>query len=180
VSPIAYDLVLNATPSPGFVVTQGYGFPESTLEQTKLSVSTVFLSRRRGALLLRIEPEHDAAYDALSIGLSLKYLTTQGEAMEESFAKNFSGFTEDNSFEQDGVHKTVALGRLVSAMREAAELYATDRDAAISVLQHALVQLEDAQGSLNDPALQKEVAFSADLLGLMREGASQESSYGGF
>jgi Ca-activated chloride channel family protein len=180
VSPIAYNLVLDAKPSQGFVVAQGYGFPESTLGEASLSVSTVFLSRRRGALLLRIGPENDATFDALSIDLSLSYQTTDGEPREEAFTKHFSILTEDHSFEQDGVHKTVALGRLVSAMKEAAELYGTDRDSAISVLLRAQVQFEDAQDSLDDPALQKEVAFAAELLELMRQGASQESFYGGF
>lgn len=180
VSPIAYDLVLEATPSEGFVVAKGYGFPESTVNEASLSVSTVFLSRRRGALLLRIGPVHDEAFDRLSVGLSLRYQTTNGEPREEAFTKDFAVFTEDNSFEQLGVDKTVALARLVSAMKTAAELYGEDRDNAISVLQRAHLQFEDAQSVMDDPGLARELAFSADLLELMRQGASQESFYGGF
>jgi len=180
VSPIAYDLVLEATPSEGFVVAKGYGFPESTVNEASLSVSTVFLSRRRGALLLRIGPVHDEAFDRLSVGLSLRYQTTNGEPREEAFTKDFAVFTEDNSFEQPGVDKTVALARLVSAMKTAAELYGEDRDNAISVLQRARFQFEDAQSVMDDPGLARELAFSADLLELMRQGASQESFYGGF
>ena len=180
VSPIAYDLVLEATPSEGFVVAEGYGFPKSTVEEASLSVSTVFLSRRRGALLLRIGPVDDETFDALSVGLSLRYQTTHGEPREEAFTKDFSIFTEDDSFEQVGVAKTVALARLVSAMKAAAELYGEDRESAISVLERAHFQFEGAQSAMDDPGLAGELAFSADLLELMRTGASQESFYGGF
>ena len=97
-----------------------------------------------------------------------------------SFTKDFSVFTDDNSFEQVGVEKTVALARLVSAMKAAAELYGEDRDNAISVLERAHFQFEGAQSAMDDPGLAGELAFSADLLELMRTGASQESFYGGF
>ncbi len=180
VSPIAHDLVLQATASDGFVVAEGFGFPESTLEEASLSVSTVFLSRRRGALLLRISPENAATFDALSVQVSLQYQTIDGELREEAFTKDFSTFTADVSFEQAGVHKTVALARLVSAMKKAAEAYGSDRDTAVSILQEAHLQFEETLDTLDDPALERERAFSADLLQLMREGASQESFYGGF
>ena len=110
----------------------------------------------------------------------MEYLTTDGEPIEEAFTKDFSTLIEDNSFEQVGVHKTVALARLVSAMKQAAELYEADRDSAVSILQRAHAQFEEAQDVLNDPALDAEVTFSADLLELMRKGAPQESFYGGF
>jgi hypothetical protein len=50
----------------------------------------------------------------------------------------------------------------------------------VSVLQRAQSQLQEAQAVLDDPDLETEVAFSTDLLELMRRGATQESFYGGF
>lgn len=180
VSPIAYDLVLRATSSPGFVVADGYGFPESTLGEASLSVSTVFLSRRRGALLLRFSAEDGKPLGTLSTELSLEYRTTDGEPVSETFVKEFSQLTDDERFEQQGVHKTVALARLVTAMKHAAEIYGEDADGAVATLQSAHTQFEEALDALNDPALDAERAFSANLIALMREGAPQDSFYGGF
>jgi Ca-activated chloride channel family protein len=179
VSPIAYDLVLAASSSEGFVVAEGYGFPESTLGEASLSVSTVFLSRRRGALLLRIAPENGQAFDDLSMELSLTYQTIDGDPVTETFTKDFSALTEED-FEQNGVRKTVVLARLVASMKEAAELYGTDADSAISVLQNAHAQFEESLDAMEDATLEPERTFSAALLQLMREGATQEPFYGGF
>jgi len=180
VSPIAHDLELRATASSGFVVADGYGFPESTTGDAGLSVSTVFLSRRRGALLLRFAAEAGEPLQSLTAELSLSYRTIDGDLVEESFVKDFSTFPEASGFEQVGVEKTVLLARLVTAMKEAAELYATDRDSAVAVLQAGHAQFEDSLGSIEDAGLEAERSFSAELLRLMREGASQESFYGGF
>ena len=148
--------------------------------EASLSVSTVFLSRRSGALLLRIAPENGQAFDDLSMELSLAYQTIDGEPVTETFTKDFSTLGEDESFEQEGLRKTVALARLVAAMKDAAELYGTDADSAISVLQSAHAQFEEALEAMDDPALETERVFSTELLTLMREGATQESFYGNF
>ena len=97
-------------------------------------------------------------------------------ALEEEF----SALSDEAPFEQASVHKTVALARLVSAMKEAAEIYRTDQDGAVAVQQRAHTQFEDALMDLDDDALEPERELSAALLSLMRTGASQESFYGGF
>ena len=147
-----------------------------------MSVSSVFLSRRRGALLLRIEAEagSDVSFDALSVDLALEYETLEGEVRSEAFTKGFSALSDEAPFEQASVHKTVALARLVSAMKEAAEIYGTGQDGAVAVQQRAHTQFEEALMELEDPALEQERELSAALLSLMRSGASQESFYGGF
>lgn len=180
VSPIAHALSLRATASDGFVVAEGYGFPESTTEEASLSVSSVFLSRRRGALLLRIDPETDASFETLSVEVSLEYETLEGELRTETFLKELSELTDQAPFEQPGVRKTVLLARLVAGMEEAAELYGENRDEAIAVMQRCHSQLETALEDVDDPDLDEELAFSEALLRLMRDGASQESLYGGF
>lgn len=180
VSPIAYALSLRAAASDGFMVAEGYGFPESTVDEASLEVSSVFLSRRRGALLLRIDPETDASFDELSVEVSLEYETLDGELRTESFLKELSHRTNEAPFEQPGVRKTVILARLVSGMKEAADLYGEDRDEAIAVMTRCHMQLAGALEGLDDPGLDTELAFSGALLRLMREGASQASFYGGF
>ena len=180
VSPIAYELDLRVSASEGFTVGQGYGFPESTLNEASLTVSTVFLSRRRGALLLRIDPPAETDLDELSVEVALDYQTAEGDEVSQAFVKDFPSLDGEPSFEQVGVHKTVALARLVSSMKAAAELYGAERDSAISVLQAAHVRFEEVADALEDPDLERERELSADLLTLMREGASQDSFYGGF
>ena len=54
VSPVAYDLHLAVTPSPGDSVADSYGFPGSDPATPSLDVSTVFRSNNRGALLVRL------------------------------------------------------------------------------------------------------------------------------
>lgn len=181
-SPIAHQLVLRATASEGFAVAEGYGFPESTVDEASMSVSSVFLSRRRGALLLRLEAkaESDLPLDALSVDVSLEYEMLDGARRSEAFTKSFSALNDDTPFEQASVHKTVALARLVSAMKEAAEIYGTDQDSAVAVQQRAHMQFEGALVELKDAALEPERELSAALLSLMRNGAPQESFYGGF
>ena len=179
VSPIAYGLAVDARSSEGFLVADRYGFPESTIAGARLSVSTVFLSRRRGALLIRLAPEGGSTFDQLTVDVSLEYETVAGEPIREEFVKEFSSLGED-AFEQEGVRKTVLLARLVTAMRDAADRYGVDRDTAIAGLQLAHAQFEEALGEQSDGELELERAFSARLLELMRQGASQESFYGGF
>ena len=181
-SPIAHELVLRVTASEGFSVAEGYGFPESTVDGASMSVSSVFLSRRRGALLLRIEAEAESepSFDALTVDLTLEYETLDAQVRSEAFTKGFSALSDEAPFEQASVHKTVALARLVSAMKEAAEIYRTDQDGAVAVQQRAHTQFEDALMDLDDDALEPERELSAALLSLMRTGASQESFYGGF
>ena len=110
----------------------------------------------------------------------MEYQTAGGDPVRETFTKDFSTLGEDESFEQEGLRKTVALARLVAAMKDAAELYGTDADSAISILQSAHAQFEEALEAMDDPALETERVFSTELLTLMREGATQESFYGNF
>ena len=112
--------------------------------------------------------------------LALEYRTIGGDLVAESFTKAFSTFTNEAPFEQEGVRKTVLLARLVTAMKEAADIYASDPDSAVDQLRAAHAQFEESLRPDDDPGLQAELAFSAELLRLMQEGAPQESFYGGF
>ncbi len=179
-SPIAHDLELRATASEGFAVAEAYGFPESTTRETSLSVSTVFLSKRRGALLVRLAAEEASTLQELTTELSLQYRTLDGELFTESFTNSFADLGEDAPFEQDGVRKTVLLARLVTGMKDAAEQYGSDQDSATALLESAYDQFASAIDGLDDPSLEAERSFAGRLLELMQEGASQESFYGGF
>ena len=49
-TPIAYDLSLAVTPSPDLGIAEAYGFPGTFAADPELTVSTIFLSKRKGAV----------------------------------------------------------------------------------------------------------------------------------
>lgn len=178
VSPIAYDLSLELIPSDGFEVAEGYGFPTANKE-AKLDVSTVFLSKRRGGLLVRFATQNDISN--FSVEATLSYKTSQGQLLEEKLSANTTGQTLDKRghyYGQPSVGKTVALALLVSAINEAATLYGSDAETAVSLLDKALTRFKADVESLADDALAPEVKLSEDLLQLMKDGASQGTLYG--
>ncbi len=183
VSPIAYDLVVGVTPSTGFHVADAYGFPSGDDGEvgSAMDVSTVFLSRRKGALLLRIEPDEGTELAGMRLSGSLSYQTPQGDLVEEAVDAMYSGEPLDKRgkyFEQPGVGKTVALAVLVSSMREAAELYSRERELAIATMTGALARFSADAQALDDEALSAEVDLAHDLLQLMEQGADQGNLYG--
>jgi Ca-activated chloride channel family protein len=182
VSPIAYDMVVDVTPSAGFNVAETYGFPSSDEEViTTLDVSTVFLSRRKGALLLRVEPESGTDLNGMSLSGSLTYVTPEGEQVEEDVETAYAGEPVDDRgqyFEQQSVGKTVALALLVSSMHETARLYGEDREQSIAIMRGALARFSADAESLADEALAPEVDLAHNLLALMEQGAEQGDLYG--
>ncbi|MFW5920546.1 MAG: vWA domain-containing protein [Polyangiales bacterium] len=183
VSPIAYDLRIELEASSGFGVVEGYGFPTGEAEgQASMEVSTVFLSERKGALLLQLAPLGDTAMSELAVSGRLSYTTPAGEPVEQSLELQVPAESvpaEGSWFEQPGVEKTTALALLVSGMREAAELYGSDRDAAVETMRAAYERFEADAEAIDDPAIGEEVGFAGQMLELMQSGASQETFYGG-
>lgn len=178
VSPIAYDLKLELLPAAGFEVAEGYGFPTANKE-AKLDVSTVFLSKRRGGLLVRFNTEQSVTTFAVDAALS--YTTPEGLNLEENLSANTTGQTLDNRghfYAQASVGKTVALAILVSSMNQAATLYGSDAEAAISLLEKARLRFQADAEALADSALMPEVKLTEDLLQLMKDGAEQGTLYG--
>lgn len=182
VSPIAYDMLVDVTPSTGFHIADTYGFPSSDDEVISvLDVSTVFLSRRKGALLLRIEPDDGTELTGMSFSGNLSYRTPDGEPVEQEVAAAYVGEPLDESgqyFDQATMGKTVALAILVSSMKDAAELYSVDREQAIEIMTGALARISADAQALGDEALTSEVDLANDLLQLMEQAAPQGDLYG--
>ena len=177
-NPIAYDLTLEVTPSDDFEVAEGYGFPTADRE-AKLQTSTVFLSKRKGALLVRLEPTAETT--DLAVSGSLTYETLTGEEVTDTLQAALDA-SDDFVFEQASVGKTVALALLVANAKDAAELYATQQDAAVTLMRAAAERFEADVERLGADAgsLRDEVAFADALLTLMEEGAEQGTLYGQF
>jgi Ca-activated chloride channel family protein len=183
VSPIAYDLSVQAEPSANLELAEAYGFPKSgDAPSASLDVATVFLSKRRGGLLLELAPLGDASLEPSQVDLSLSYVDQHGQPFSETLTASFdgSGRLDDRGIymPQDGIAKAVSLALLVSGMRDAAELYGSDRAAAIERLSPTLDRFAADAAAIADADLQTEAEFWPQLLTLMEQGATQGSFYG--
>ncbi|MBN1771215.1 MAG: VWA domain-containing protein, partial [Deltaproteobacteria bacterium] len=175
VSPIAYDLQVKLQTSSGFRLAGSYGFPGNDGEtEASLEVATVFLSRRKGAMLVRLAPLEAGPFEAAAASLSLRYAGVDGTPLDESLDVRYEGQTLDEHgrwLPQPGLARTVALALLVSGMREAAEQYATDHAAAVATLEAARERFASDIAGLADEAMDAELEFADALLALMRAGA---------
>ncbi len=182
VSPIAYDLAVELIPVGGISIADAYGFPGEHQTTAGFQVATVFLSRRKGALLLRLtSPLSFVGFSGQRVRGRLTYETVQGEQVEDQFVAVCDGWDTDDRgmfFEQPVVGKTVALAVLVSNMRRAAAEYESSRQRAVEIMQAVVERFEADAGSLHDEALQPEVDLAGRLLRLMEQGAPQGDLYG--
>lgn len=181
-SPIAYDLTMSVEVPAGFSIRERYGFPEGTEERIDLEVSTVFLSKRKGALLLGIAPEQGSdAVEAFTAHAGLRYTTPEGEDVALALEAAYEGESLDSRDQyhaQPATARVVALALLVTGMREAADLYGESGGAAAVELMQIVRDrfAADIEG-LEDGALAAELDFADALLALMEEGAPQGSLY---
>ena len=174
-TPLAYDLSLELSPR-GSSVAEGYGFP-TTSGKAELTASTVFLSKRRGALLVRFSSED---FSNFGVTGTLSYTTPAGEPVSETASVSYDGtpLSERGTyFQQPSVGKTVALALLFSGMREAAERYGeSQRDAA--ALMAKVTERVKADAEMLGADLADEVNLARDLSALMEAGAKQGTFYG--
>ena len=183
-SPIAYDLDVEITPDGGFSEVTGYGFPG---DDSGFRVASVFLSRRRGALLLRMTGD---TFEHLGARVDMSYRTPAGETRDEYLELVPStGATPDDEgryFEQYGPQKSTALASLVSGLKEAAELYGSDPEEAVTIALMICAVFEsdaaalEAWGEGDGDEIDREILFANQVLELMQSGANQGTLYGGF
>ncbi|OGQ24064.1 MAG: hypothetical protein A2138_11260 [Deltaproteobacteria bacterium RBG_16_71_12] len=176
-SPIANGLEMTLTPDAGATVSAAYGFPGGG---TSLSVASVFLSKRRGALLVEL----DGLAPGFSAAGTLRY-TVPGQAasIEEDLSVAHDGVVDErgHGYQQPSVAKAVALALLVTGMRAAAERYQADQDdEAVAGMEVVAARIAEDADATDDPALEPEVALAQALLELLRAGAPQGSLYGGY
>jgi Ca-activated chloride channel family protein len=185
VCPLAYDLSVNLEAGPGYQIAASYGFPgEAGAARSTLEVATVFLSRRKGGMLVKLVPTAGGPIDPTSAQLKLDYLTPDGQPRTELLQADYAGQALSPSGQympQIGVARATALALLVSGMQRAAELYdPANPTAAVDILQAALNRfVADVAEHQDSAELQGEVTFAQDLLALMQSGAPQGNLYGG-
>ena len=183
VSPIAYDMSMTVETTEGVTIHDAYGFPEGTEASTGLDVSTVFLSRRKGALLVSVRPPalgEDGVLGAFDMVANLRYVTLAGEVVEQQLEAAYQGEPVDERghyYEQPSTGKAVALAVLVSGMHEAAVLYTEDQAAAIARMTAVRDRFAADAESLGNETLAPELQLAQDLLALMEQGAAQGGWY---
>lgn len=174
--PIAYDLSLSVKTESGTTIARGLGFPgaPSASDQIDLEVASVFLSRRRGALLIEARGA-ELAGGRVNVGLS--YFEPDGEPVEASLDVVLPALTADETeaHTQEVTRRSVALALMVDGMREAARVYPSSREAALEHARAAHARIEAAALATEDEALETEVALAADLVTLIENGAPQRS-----
>ncbi|MCB9559701.1 MAG: VWA domain-containing protein [Kofleriaceae bacterium] len=180
-TPLAYDLTLDVAPSAGLAVDTAYGFPTGPGEDPGLDVSTVFLSKRHGALLVSLRADAVDALDGLAADLTLSFTTPGGDVRSQQLHVARDGAAIDERgqwFAQPSVATTTALALLVSGMHDAAAAYAVDPAGAQAVMDAADVRFAADAAGLADPDLDVEVALSAAMRQLVADRAPQGSLYG--
>ncbi len=183
VSPIAYDLRVEMDAPEGFTLSQAYGFPTAGNgdPEATLDIATVFLSRRKGAMLLELTPE---AYEvgAFDMGGYITYTTPEGAPIVADVIASHDGVVDERGqgWEQHSVGKTTALALLVEGMKQAATEYGPDPAVAVETMTEVHGRFAGDAESLDDVALPPEVELAAALLELMENGAPQETSLYGY
>jgi len=180
-TPIAYSLRVNVALANNWSIHRGLGFPAASDDQLiGLKAESVFLSKRKGALLVELSSPDDTA-TGLSGNFSLAYLEPDGTPIDDSAAFAWDGTALDARgqwFAQHGVARTTALGLLTDAMHEAAVLYGTDQQHAFEVMSAASERFIADAAALGDDDLGVEVELSAALTDLIKNRAPQGTLYG--
>lgn len=182
--PIAYDLRMAVYPQDGLELSESYGIPaDDGAVNIGLNVSTVFLSRKKGAILLRfLGPEGVGLEGSLEVNADLAYTSIEGEEITDHIMTSVSADELDDrgmAFSQESVAKSVALAVLVRGMHAASELYATDHDAGEAAMNAVVERIEADAEAIGDDALEAEAQLARDLRDLMAADANQGDLYSG-
>jgi Ca-activated chloride channel family protein len=174
--PIAYDLLVDVHGEGETTVAGAYGFPGREDDDVALEVSTVFLSKKKGALLVELNLDDDRAFSAKA---ALSYTTPGGELVEDSLlASSLAPAGVTQSFGQLSTQKAVALAILVEGMKLAARYYGTEPATAVAQMEIVVSRIESDVELIGDDTLEPEAQLARDLLALMEQDAPQGDLYG--
>jgi Ca-activated chloride channel family protein len=175
---IAENLRLNLGPEAPWIIDRGIGLPAADDGQLALQVNSLFLSRRRGALLVALDPRGAALTD-LDLDLRLAYVD-DGVTHEETLPITLADVpspTPARWHAQPGVAATAALALLTEAMHEAALAYSIEGTDAAATLDAALAAFDLDVAAITDETVRADVAgereLASALRGLIARGAPQ-------
>jgi Ca-activated chloride channel family protein len=179
-TPIAFDLRVNIALADGWSIDRGLGFPApSDGEQIGLKANSVFLSRKKGALVAALTPPSGSTA-SLAGSFSLAYRDAAGAEITQQLPFSYDGtpLTDGRWFAQHGADRAVALALLIEGMHEAAAGYSINPDAAEATLAAAVDRFTADAARLADEDLGVELQFSSDMLALVHDRATQGTLYG--
>ena len=180
VAPIAHDLSVGLRLPAGLDLDTPYGFPAAFAEDPTLSAASVFLSKRRGALLVSITGDALALADPTA-DLDLRWVTPGGFEKSTALRVGWADAELDERGHWAGqptVARTTALALLVEGMHAAAEQYPFSKAEAEVTMAAALTRFEADALATAAPDLAPEVDLARALLALIRAGAPQGTLYG--
>jgi Ca-activated chloride channel family protein len=166
-SPAAYDVDLAVTPAKGWVVAEAFG---AQLDPTKgdgyhLNLKTLFFSKGRGAIVLRMLPNGQQEPGAKTIAEGhLTYVerdhVTHRDDVINAQATGDLPAGQTRYFSPEPVRKAVALTNMYLGLREATRLYHAGQAAeGRKVLAAARVEVEDAHTVLKAEDLAPDLAL---------------------
>ncbi|QRK07621.1 VWA domain-containing protein [Archangium violaceum] len=174
VTPIAYDLKMALTPAEGFEVEAVYGLPgvEPGASQAEMVVSTVFLSRRRGAILARLSRVEDIAPAQSVMTGNLSFQATGGGESRTTLTASYEGSeplaSTEAWYSQRSVRKAVALTNFVLGARSACELWMKgEKTAARQLADRTAALLQAEADRMDDAPLRTEAELAFKLASLM-------------
>jgi Ca-activated chloride channel family protein len=177
-APIASALRVSVRLPAGVTIDRGYGFPIGFDEDPTFKVESVFLSKRKGALLVALR---GADLSALHGDLDLTYVDAAGVTRPSTVALDRGDATLDERgqwFAQSSTARTTALALITQAMHDAADVYESDPERADGILRPAVARFEADATALAAPDLPVEVDLAQDLLRLIELRAPQGTLYG--
>jgi Ca-activated chloride channel family protein len=184
VTPLAYDLRLLLQPADGLRLNTVYGHPawKSGTSSVEVYVATVFLSRKYGAIVARLEPAGLWPDGAPPVAeLTLAYTTPDGRSVSGAMHVAYGGPALGDQtifYSERGVRKTVALVNAALGMRTACDLYwRGQRDAAHSLLARTRDLVLSEGHALGDYDLSEEAATVQELDSNMSRTRSDDHRY---
>lgn len=166
VTPVAFDLTLTVLPVAGRALVEVYGAPGQVGSGLSSTVKTVFLSRRRGALVARLE---GVGGEAPLAQVSLQYTaagTSEALSVRAAPPVDQAFDVVSSAAPGEGTRRAVTLTRAMTSLRAACTAwYSGQPSVARGEAGHAVVVLADA----NDPALAADLAFAKKLTALLRQ-----------
>jgi Ca-activated chloride channel family protein len=167
-SPIATDLRIKVT-APALTIAQTYGMPQGTNpHEVELSVGTVFLSKNRGAMLLRFAlPE--ALEASREVSLALSYSDAHGLPVSDALPVTIPLATDgDRAFDAPSVELAVSLAVLFSGLHDAVLLGETgDATGAAALGARVLARAEADAALLGLAEFNTELEFARALVALL-------------
>ncbi|WP_224248388.1 vWA domain-containing protein [Hyalangium gracile] len=175
VTPIAYDLRMALTPAEGFRVEAVYGVPgvDPGASLAEMDVATVFLSRRRGAIVARLSASGEVQPGQQLVSSNLSFQPLEGEAPPAvTLTARYEGSEPLSStstwYSQNSVRKAVALTNFILGARQACEHWNKGEKAAARELADRTATLLQAEAqALDDAPLRAEAELARKLAELM-------------